>query len=319
MRAYQHSGKAPASGLLMALAAGSLAAIALGVAYTFSFYYILYVYLNVLLTFGFGAGVGWVVGTTAREGKIRNVPVVGGLALAAALVGIYAEWGTTAYALFPQTELAAQWRKWGLLPYLPHNVLMLAGELYQTGSWGLSPKSLVHGPPLAAMWLVEAGIIGAVAVGVAVKQIADLPFCEACEEWIVSREPHLYSGNGYAAVWSDVQHGAFESLAQTPRAAGDEPHYVRLTLGECPKCNESNYLSVVACENRVNSKGQRYLVERKIALNIPLTAPQLEIVEAAALIAPAIGTPAEFLAPRLAEWTSPREPATPFVQSASSE
>lgn len=304
MKVYQHSGIVPASGALMTLAAGLLAAIALGVAYTFSFYYILYVYLNVLLTVAFGGAVGWVVGFVAREGKIRNVPVVGGLALAAAFIGIYAEWGTTAFALTPASELGAQWRKLGLLPYLPHNIVSLAIELYRTGSWGMSANSTVHGPPLAALWLIEAGLIGAVAIAAAVHQIADVPFCEQCEEWTTRREPLLFAGNGYGKVWSDVQHGVFEELAQTPRASGDETTYVRLTVSDCPKCDESNYLSIVACENRVNSKGQRYVAERKIALNVPLTAPEVEIVGAAAMIAPAIGTPPDF-ASAMSNWQTP--------------
>jgi len=308
MRAYQHSGIVPASGALMTLAAGSLAAILLGVAYTFSFYYILYVYLNLLLTLAFGGAVGWVVGFVAREGKIRNVPVVGCLALAAAFIGIYAEWGTTAFALTPASELGAQWRKLGLSPYLPHNIVSLAIELYRTGSWGMSANTTVHGPPLVAMWLIEAGLIGAVAIAAAVHQIADVPFCEKCEEWVTRREPLLFAGNGYGKVWSDVQHGVFESLAQTPRAAGNETTYVRVTVSDCPKCDESNFLSVVACENRVNSKGQRYVVERKIALNVPLTATQVEIVAAAATIAPAIGTPPEFVHAPPGDWT-PRLPA----------
>jgi hypothetical protein len=289
----------------MTLAAGSLAAGILGVAYTFSFYYVLYVYLNILLTFAFGGAVGWTVGFVAREGKIRNVPVVGALALVAALVGIYFEWGTTAFAMTPAAELRTQWQKLGLLPYLPHNILSLAMWLYTNGSWGMTANATVHGLPLASMWLVEAGIIGSVAVTAAVHQIADVPFCEKCEEWVTRREPLLFAGNGYGKVWSDVQHGVFESLAQTPRASGHETHYVKVTVSDCPKCDDSNFLSVAACETRVNSKGQRYVVENKIALNVPLTATQVEIVAAAATIAPGIGMPPEFLAPPAGDWTAP--------------
>src|SRR5262245_27336787 len=191
---YRHSGIVPASGALMALAAGSLAALVLGVAYAFSFYHILHVYLNVLLTFAFGAGIGWTVGFVAREGKVRNVPVLGAIAAACALVGIYAEWGATGYAMLDAGKLPQAWRQLGVLPFLPHYVLALAIELYQTGSWGMTANAPVHGPPLAALWLVEAGIIIAVAIGVAVQQIAELPFCEGCGEWVVRQEPHVYAG-----------------------------------------------------------------------------------------------------------------------------
>ncbi|HZN35415.1 MAG TPA: hypothetical protein VFB80_16415 [Pirellulaceae bacterium] len=291
MKAYEHSGIVPVSGALMTLGAGSLAALLLGVVYTFAFYHILYVYLNVLFTFGFGAAVGWTVGFVAREGKIRNVPVVGGLALVAAFVGLYSAWGTTAYALVPSSELKQFWNDVGLFPFLPHNIAALMGKLYSVGSWGMTANAPVHGLPLVALWVIEAGIIGAMAIAMSVGQILELPFCEPCDEWVVARaEPHLFAGQGYEAAWSDVKHGAFESLAQTPRASGDETHYVRVTVSTCPKCDASNYLSVVACENRVNPKGGRYKVEQKLATNIPLTAAQVEIVDAAAFIAPAIGS-----------------------------
>jgi hypothetical protein len=304
MRTYQHSGIVPAAGAWMTVAAGSLAAALLGVAYAFSFYYIPFVYLNLVLVAAFGGGIGLAVGFTAREGKLRNEKVVATLALLAALAGIYAEWGATSYALVEPASLSAQWKQHGVLPFLPHHVLGMMLTLFRDGSWGLHQGSTVHGWPLVALWLIEAGIVIAAATIVAAKQIAERPFCEPCDEWVPGCSPHCYVGNGYEAVWSQVQRGTFENLANTPRADGSEPTYVKLTLHVCESCHESNYLSITACENRTNSKGHRYVVQRKLATNVALTAPQVEIVLAAYEIAPAIGTRLP-LAAALGNWTRP--------------
>ena len=303
MRTYQHSGIVPPSGALMAVAAGCLAGLFLGVVYSFSFYYIPYVYLNFLLACGFGGGVGWVIGFTAREGKIRNVPAVALLALIATLVGIYAEWGSTAYAMMPAVELPRLWQRNGLATFLPQNVLFVMLALFDKGSWGLTAGQTVHGWPLVALWLAEAGIILFVALKVAVGQIAGRPFCEKCQEWVATRSPHLYVGDGHEAVWSEVQHGTFENLAMTPRANGDEPTYVRLKLSVCDSCQESNYLTIEACRHFVDAKGNPKLEVRNVVGNLILQAVQVEIVEAANSIAPDVGNS---LPPELAaagNWT----------------
>src|SRR4051794_35668045 len=159
MQTYQHSGAAPIGGVARALITGCLAAAALGVIYCFTFYYVPYVYLNFLMALGVGAGTGYTVGQAAVSGKIRNLKVVGRIALLAAMIGIYAEWGTTLYALYPADELPQVWAKAGLKPFLPQSIMALMLELFARGSWGLTENVMVTGWPLAALWMVEAGLI----------------------------------------------------------------------------------------------------------------------------------------------------------------
>jgi hypothetical protein len=311
MRTYKESGIVPAGGALMTAGAGCVAGLLLGAVYSFTFYYIPYVYLNFLLAVGFGAGVGLAVGYAAREGKIRNVPVVGCLGIFGALVGIYAEWSTTAYAMTPMGELKQQWQAMGLWTFLPQNVLTVMRGLFNEGSWGLSEGSTVHGWPLVALWIVEAGLIVALAISFAVKQVMDKPFCEPCQDWVGSQTPHLYVGDGCEAVWSEVQHGTFENLALTPRATGMEPSFVRLTLACCERCNQSNFLSIAACQNTTDGKGNARLVERSLATNVVLDATQVEIVQAANWAAPEVGsTPMAHPAP--GDWSRPQVP-TPLA------
>src|SRR5688572_27394875 len=159
MRTYQHSGIVPPLGAFKALGLGSATAVVLGMIYAFTFYYIPFVYLNFLLAMGFGCGVGWVVGWAAREGNIRNTPVTVGLAVAASLVGIYAEWGSTLYAICPPELLPELWDEAGLQTFLPHEIGGLMLDLFADGSWGLSEGVMVKGWVLVALWFTEAAAI----------------------------------------------------------------------------------------------------------------------------------------------------------------
>jgi hypothetical protein len=289
MQVYKHSGAVPALGAIKALIAGSLTAMTLGVVYAFVFYYIPYVYLNFLMAIAVGVGSGYVVGQAALHGKIRNISVVGGIALLATLAGIYAEWGATIYAMYPTSELPQLWAKAGLKPFLPQSILLLMVELFDKGSWGLSANTTVHGWPLVALWLVEVALIVSAAIGAATRSIAERPFCERCQEWITGHSPHVYVGEGCEPVWTEVQNGTLETLALTPRATGDEPTYVRLTLQVCEGCSDSNYLTITACQKTIDSKGNPGLEERDLVTNLHVSATQVEIIQAANLIAPQAG------------------------------
>src|SRR4029450_3600069 len=88
------------------------------------------------------------------------------------------------------------WHQAGLSTFLPHYVAAAMFGLFEKGSWGLSAGTSVHGWPLVALWVIEAGLILCVATRVAVNQIATVPFCENCQEWIAGRTPPFYVGGG---------------------------------------------------------------------------------------------------------------------------
>jgi hypothetical protein len=303
MQTYSHSGTVPMVGAVKALLAGAVASAVLGIVYCFTFYYVPYVYLNFLMAVGVGAGTGYVVGQTAIHGKIRNVNVVGTIALVAALAGLYAEWGTTIYALQLPAELPQFAARAGLKPFLPQSILMVMAELFARGSWGLSANAMVTGWPLVTVWLVEAGLILVTSLGVATSRMADRPFCERCQEWIDGLAPHFYVGDGTEPVWTEVQSGTFETLALTPRADGSESTYVKLTLRVCDGCSESNYLTITACCKYVDAHGHQQLKETAIIKNLALTSTQADIVQAANVIAPSSLEVPLALPPSAGNWT----------------
>jgi hypothetical protein len=314
MRVYQHSGIVPVRSAFATFVVGSLAAAALGVTYSFTFQYIPYVHLNFLFAIGFGVATGLAVAWGARRGKIRHTAVTGALALLAVLAGIYVEWGTTVYALCPAADLPQLWTTAGLKPLLPHHVLGVMIELFDHGSWSLDGGAAVRGWPLVSLWFAEAAVIMTAAYCTATSQVAKRAFCEKCQEWIASRRPHLYVGDGNENVWSEIQLGSFDNLAQTPHASGGEDTFVKLTLNVCEGCSDSNFLTITNCRRRRNSKGQEWVEEKDAVTNGIVTATQAEIIEAANTIAPGIGeTPVELgTSASIGNWTL--QPTTPLPE-----
>ena len=166
---YQHSGKAPLGGILLALVGGGIAGVVLGGVYGLLIYYIPFVYINAIITFVFGAALAMCVGTFAKVGKVRNAGVVTVVALVVALVAYYAHW-----VVWVERMSGTQ-----LLD--PGQIWAFAATLNALGPWsifGWTPT----GFSLWAIWGIEGLII--VGIGALGAQgVIDVPFCETTGQW----------------------------------------------------------------------------------------------------------------------------------------
>jgi hypothetical protein len=158
-------------------------------------------------------------------------------------------------------------------------------DLFENGSWGMTEGQLVSGWTLVALWFIEAGVIIGSATTIAYSQVANRPFCEACNAWITGETPHLYVGDGSEPVWKEVQAGNFDPLADTLRATGNEKTYVRLNLHVCDSCEGSNYLTITCCENTTDHRGNPKTVENDLVTNLAIDSTQVELIRAANMIA----------------------------------
>src|SRR5947209_9503498 len=84
---YEHSGKAPLTGLTLAVLFGLGTATVLGVIYSFAVVYIARVYFNGLLAIVFGVAVGAAVGYVAKLGHVRSRLLPSAIAVLCSLVG----------------------------------------------------------------------------------------------------------------------------------------------------------------------------------------------------------------------------------------
>ncbi|MCW5906863.1 MAG: hypothetical protein KIS94_03310 [Chitinophagales bacterium] len=89
---YKPSGIAPVNSILTLAIGGGIAAVALSIVYIALQWFIPIIYLNLLITVGFGFGLYLALAYLVKLGKIRNQGIAAGVALFAALVGMYSQW-----------------------------------------------------------------------------------------------------------------------------------------------------------------------------------------------------------------------------------
>lgn len=166
---YEHSGKAPLGGILLALVGGLIAGVILGAIYGFLIFWSPFVYINAFITVGFGIGLGVSVGGLAKVGKIRNQGVVTILALVVALAAYYVHWSVWVGRMVEAPVIA------------PGELWAFVSTVNELGPWsifGWTPT----GFSLWAIWAIEAVVIigvGAISAG----GIIDVPFCEDTGQW----------------------------------------------------------------------------------------------------------------------------------------
>ncbi len=252
---YRHTGTVPLLGLLLILVIGSITAALLGVAYTYGIVWIPFIYVCFLLTGGFGAAVGGVVGLLARFGHVRNSLATGLLGCLCALVGLYVAWAVDDYARAAGGHQPS-------LRFNPSDLLWYMGEFYNEGYWGLSGNTMISGPFLAVLWVIEALVICGIAAFLAAGMIVDRVYCETCRRWIPTRED-VYRVSLAEAEGENLKQCLEDDvrmLANMKRAMPEDQAYIQLDLTSCPGCEHSHYLSAKAVAHVPNKEGK---VEKK--------------------------------------------------------
>ena len=250
------------SGLLVALLGGFL--------YAWSVQWIPLIYINFLATLAYAAIVGGAVGVVARMGKIRSNLAVGLLTLFAMTVGIWLYWGASIWAMGGREVGINAWRPVVLSEFVQH--------LFEHGSWGLKNGAPVTGWFLVTVWIVEIGLLLGVAWATAVACVSQ-PFCESCNEWTETETAVArFDANGHESVWQRVITDDLPALGEVPLLTEDKPKFVRLDFAKCPKCENSNFMTLQAVEITTDSKGNTKTNERKLLSHGILTAEQSQII-----------------------------------------
>jgi hypothetical protein len=273
MKTYSHSGTVPVAGGLLTVLAAGIAAVVCGLIYGYAFYYIPLIYLNVLVTLAFAAGIGYSVAGGVAVGKVRNNLFVGTVSLAATLLGLYVYWGAYLWALAGIDQV-------GLWAFFPPTLIRFAQALFEKGSWGLSDGNPITGWVLAALWVVETGIVLVVSLLLSLRY-SDVPFCETCNEWTqVERGVARLAADGSEPAWENVLAGDLPALAEFHPSPPGAAQFVRLDVARCPRCDQSRFVTIKAVEIVVDKNGNTSEKERELITNGTLTPGQFAVIEA---------------------------------------
>lgn len=282
MDGYRHSGVIPVSAIAGTMLAGLAVTFFGGAVYALAMRYVPIIYINVFLTAMYGFVIGLVVGLAGQMGKIRNPAAAHLLGVTFGLIGVYCEWAWSAYAINA---------RFGLSAFQPTVLFEFAAELYEKGSWGLGRGNMVKGPPLAVLWVIEAGMI-VFLCWISATLYLEAPFCEPCNEWTnVEENAVLFACTGDEPEWAAVKEGRWSVLQSLPVGVTDAGKAVRVRVAQCPKCTESRYASAHLMVYTVDKDGQTHEIAVPFMDWLRLDAAGLELLNSKR--AELLGTPTE--------------------------
>ena len=277
MEIYQHSGKAPLVSVLLSVAAGLIVALVGAFLYAWSVQWIPLIFLNFLATVFYAAIVGWAVGGVARAGKVRSLTAVGLASLLCMAAGVWLYWGASIWAMGGREVGWNAWRPDVLWAFVEH--------LYVNGSWGIKNGNPVTGLFLAAVWVVEIGMLLGIAWVTALACVGQ-PFCESCGQWTqTEKRVAAFDAEGHEPVWQRVITDDLPALGEVPLLVEDKAKYVRLDFAKCPNCENSNFMTLQAVHITTDNKGNVETIERKLIEHGVLTAEQSQIIRHLAAMA----------------------------------
>jgi hypothetical protein len=247
MRTYSPSGTIPIAGAVITVLSGLVAALVAGFLYAYLFRWAFIWFLRILLTSGFALLLGGTIDLVARRTKIRSPLFVTAVAVVTTLAGLWIYWGATIWA----REGAGR----GLAAWSPAELVAYGQHLFANGSWRFKGWQ-VTGLPLVGFWIAEALWVLYLSLGMARSEVYR-PFCESCLAWTESSDGLMrLRATGQEPAWREVLEGELPALAEFPPADDTDAELVRLDLASCPKCEQSNFLTLVAVKCKTNSKGK---------------------------------------------------------------
>jgi hypothetical protein len=225
---YKPSGKAPVTGILLALTVSAVFAVICAFAYCYGIWYIPIIYLNLILIIGVPIALSVLIARIGiKFGKIRNKIVAAMIGLAGGVVFFIVQWlihcvmvtnsgevhsiGSGSHSMgFAETGFSFE----AFMFYLtnPAETISLIGVINEVGTWGIG-SSTVSGILLTIFWIIEALCILFVPVFFPWKQ-ADNPFSEKLNQWLEERSMsrNMAITNSADELRNEIENGNFGTL-----------------------------------------------------------------------------------------------------------
>lgn len=186
---YKPSGIAPVNSIITLAIGGVIAAVVLSIVYIALQWFIPIIYLNLLITAGFGFGLYLAMGYLVRLGKIRNRAIAAGVALFAALVGMYSQWALFV-SLMERVDGSVLYfvkTSFSLNNYMavftdPLRLFTEAKILNEIGTFSIK-SATVSGIVLWIVWAIEAILIMGIPVYLTYVHAGN-PFSEKNNAWM---------------------------------------------------------------------------------------------------------------------------------------
>jgi hypothetical protein len=255
------------------------------------------------MPFALGGMVGYVVGSLARFGKVRNLAVTFVIVAIVTLIAYYFAW-----VFWIKATLARAMQGEGVpamdLITAPGLMWEIIGDINKNGTWSLKRSEPVSGWFLTLIWLAEAVIIFGTAFVGAAASVGDAMYCETCDRWTpLGTQIRRTAPGDPATARQRLEAHDFAWIDTLPPDPEGSNAWWSFTHRRCPTCENLHSLSLIQTAMTADNKGNITTTTTKVVDSLLIT-PQ----EAQALLAAASPAPPAPPAPPPPPSSTPSEP-----------
>ena len=262
-RYYKPSGAVPLVGTILMQLFGAAAAAGLGALHALGNCYIPNAWLKGFAVLAFGAGVGFAVNLGARIGKVRSPGFIMLLGLATGIIAMYFAWVFYIYFLWRKSGIEGMWI-WN-----PSLVLEMIQFFAEDGVWSFRDWTPT-GWTLYGFWIAEALIVILLALVVAVAN--DTPYCDQCNVWTKkNKDVATFALAEPGPLKTQLEMEGYEVLDALNKLPHDPADCLKATLHSCPRCEDTDFLTICHSRKTVDGNGNETTQETEIVkhLRIP--------------------------------------------------
>lgn len=282
---YKPSGKAPISGIILALAGGAVVAVALSIVYIALQWFIPFIYINVVFTLLFSVGLAGLGAELLKRGKIRNMTVAMVIGIIISLVAFYSQWALFISLTLESSGTASIAGEIGIVKtsfnlntfskvFLePKFVFASIKELNEIGTFSLK-RTVVSGTFLWIVWIIEALII--LGSGFFVRlYVKNKPYSETCDKWLKETSSKHALVTDTIALKKSLEEGKYSETLQIIKENPPlENAYSEVFIYALPE-DRVAYISILNVTKTQNGKDEKVHTDEFIKL---LRIPYQEVV-----------------------------------------
>jgi hypothetical protein len=264
--------------LILATLGATVAGIVLALLYVWALDQTLNLYVRLGLCVGVGMALGVASHLSMKWGRVYSTAIATLVACGVGLVALYVAW---AFWLHRFLEvLYSHVSTWRLVTH-PVSMFHLMRAIDREGTWSYHGNT-IQGVALLVVWIGEALIIvlpGALFAANTVK--SQLPLCDRCRVWCkrISGTPRIAADRS-DEIASLVEARDFDALLEHGPLRDEDDPQIDFHVYGCPKCQQSNVLTVKRTEWGVDKDGRAKVISRVLVDRMLLTGEQVEQLKA---------------------------------------
>jgi hypothetical protein len=231
-----------------------------------------------------GVAVGIIAVPTNRWARVRTPAAATLIACALGFAALYGSWVAWIFVVLRRLGTPVNSSTVWYLVSRPWVLWSLIKMINAVGVWSYHDRA-VHGVDLTIVWIIEA--LGLILIPVLFATQTEMgevdkPFCDKCRAFLVRKSGLArFAGDDHdrdADTIAHIEARDFDWLLSLGPPADEDAPYISMELLRCPKCGETNTLSLRRRMLIVNAQHQLVAHAEPLIERVLITAEQAEQV-----------------------------------------